>query len=518
MNNHSFRQSPGQIRTIHFVLFFIVTFVFLYLRTFLLPGIPLLAAGDETLYFIHGIRILHGQVPFRDYFTYVMPGVDLLYAGAFGLFGIHAWLAQAFEILLGGVIAVVLVWISRSVLSGPAIFLPSLLFLVLDFDVTKDATHHWYSTLFVLIATGVMSGGRSARRVFAAGTLCGLAAIFTQSQGLLSLIAIAGYLWWTGEGNTRRRAIQLVALVLPFVVIVGGFLGYFVYRAGFASVYYALVTFVFRYFPGMKTHTPYVYFMLIPTHHTLGDVTRVIPYLFIHVFLPFGYLFCLFRLFREKKTMDRRMWESVLLINLVGLALFAAIANAPSYYRMCMVAPPVTIVCVWLVGGASIAQRRMRGLLWVVAIVAMVTLPFQLQRRWRGYVNLPTGRTAFLDPVLYEEFRWFAQKTHPGESFFDGPQLTFALSLDNPTTVDYVTQTEYTTTEQVAAAIQGMEKHQTPLVALYQHNYAPRADLNARRRPGNNLARFLDYVYRNYHMVKVFPSLQIWERNQRIRK
>ena len=79
-------------------------------------------------------------------------------------------------------------------------------------------------------------------------------------------------------------------------------------------MYYALVTFVFQYFPGMKTHTPYVYFMLIPTHHTLGDMIRVIPYLFIHVFLPFGYLFSLFRLFREKKTMDRRMWESVLLI------------------------------------------------------------------------------------------------------------------------------------------------------------------------------------------------------------
>ena len=80
---------------------------------------------------------------------------------------------------------------------------------MLDFDVTKDATHHWYSTLFVLIATGVLLGGRSVRRVLAAGILCGLAAIFTQSQGLLSLIAIAGYLWWTGEDNTRRRAIQL---------------------------------------------------------------------------------------------------------------------------------------------------------------------------------------------------------------------------------------------------------------------------------------------------------------------
>ncbi len=513
MNNPSSRQPLGQIRTVHFVLFFIATFLFLYLRTFLLPGTPLFSTGDETLYFIHGIRILHGQLPFRDYFTYVMPGVDLFYAGAFGTFGVHAWLARTFEILLGGTTAVVLVWISRHVLSGRTIFLPGLLFLVLDFDGDKDASHHWYSTLFLLLATGVLLAGRSARRVLAAGTLCGLAATFTQSQGLLGLIAIAGYLWWTGEEDTRRRMTQLAALILPFAILVGGFLGYFIYRAGFASVYYAMVTFVFRYFPGMKTHTLEAYFVQFPPHHGVSDMLRSIPYLFVHLLVPFGYLYCLFRLFRKKTIMDRRMWESVLLINLIGLALFAAIANAPSLFRMYMIASPVTVVCVWLVSGASGAQRTMRGFLWAVAIVGMVGLPLQLQRHWRGYVDLPIGRTALLDPVTYEKVQWLAQNTHAGESFVDGPELTFALSLDNPMTVDYVTPTEYTTIEQVAAAIEGMEKHKTRVVALSQYISAPNPTMHARGRPRSNLAPFLDYVYKNYHLVKVFPALQIWERN-----
>lgn len=513
MKSYSSHQPPGQVRKIHFVLYSAATFIFLYLRTFLLPGTPLVASGDETLYFTHGLRIMHGQVPFRDYFTYVMPGVDLFYAGAFGLFGVHAWLAQAFAILLGCAIAVVLVWISRSVLSGPAIFLPGLLFLVLDFDIIKDATHHWYSTLLVLSATGVLLGGRSIRRVLAVGILCGLATLFTQSQGVLSLITIAVYLWWTSHEDTLGLTKQLVELVLPFAVIVSGFLGYFVYRVGFASLYYALVTFVFLYFPALKVHTTQAYLIQIPGHRTLGDIARLVSYFFIHLFVPFGYLFCLFRLFRKKTTMDRRLWENVLLINLIGLALFASVANAPSFYRMCMVAPPATIVCVWLVSGTRSAHRKVRGLLWALVVVAMVALPFQLQRHWRGYIDLPHGRTAFLDPALYEEFQWFAQKTHAGESFFNGPQLSFALSLDNPTTVDYVTQTEYTTPEQVTAAIQGLEKHQTPLVALYQHDYAPPPDLYARGRTRSNLGPFLDYVYGNYHLAKVFPELQIWERN-----
>jgi hypothetical protein len=55
------------------------TLTFLYMRTFTLGGTTLIVSLDETLYFEHGIRILHGQVPFRDYFTYVMPESDLLY-------------------------------------------------------------------------------------------------------------------------------------------------------------------------------------------------------------------------------------------------------------------------------------------------------------------------------------------------------------------------------------------------------------------------------------------------------
>ena len=101
-----------------FFLFLSATLTFLYLRTFTFRGIPLIVSLDETLYFEHGIRILHGQVPFRDYFTYVMPGSDLLYAGVFGLLGVHAWLAQAFVIFLGVAIAGLLVWISSHILKA----------------------------------------------------------------------------------------------------------------------------------------------------------------------------------------------------------------------------------------------------------------------------------------------------------------------------------------------------------------------------------------------------------------
>jgi hypothetical protein len=494
-------------------VFVVAVFVFLFLRTFMLPGVPLVAWGDETMYFAHGIRVLHGQVPFRDYFTYVMPGADQFYASAFGLLGVHAWLTQAFVIGLGGSIACLLVWIARGVLRGTMMFLPGLLFLVLVFDTIKDATHHWYSTLLTLTAIAVLQGGRSLTRMVAAGTLCGLAALFTQSQGVMSLLAVSAYLAMTGEETTRNRVVQMAALVAPFAVLVGGVLGYYVYQVGFATVYYALVTFVLYFFPAMRAHSLGAYSLQIPPHHRIADVLRIVPYVFVHLFLPFGYLLGLWRLWQKREAVERKVWESMLLINLVGLGLFVAIASAPSYHRMSMVAAPATIVCVWLVSGSCKTDRTVRGLLWAGSVATIVLLPIQTQRHWRGILDLPTGRTAFLEREDYEEFRWFAEKTHAGESFFNEPQHSFVLGLENPTAVDYVTRTEYTTKEQVKAVIRALEAKQTPLIVYSSQMYAPSRDLYAPGRTGDNLGPFLEYVERNYHVVKVFPTMQVWERN-----
>jgi hypothetical protein len=510
MKSQPSERPADDIRKRYFILFAAAALTFLYLRTFTLGGTPLIVSLDETLYFEHGTRILHGQVPFRDYFTYVMPGSDLLYAGVFGLLGVHAWLTQAFVIFLGATIAGLLVWISSRVLSGPLVFLPALLFLVLDFDITKDATHHWYCTLLVLAAVGILLGGRTIGRVASTGVLCGLGTLFTQSQGLLSLIAIGAYLIWTRDRKSRV-APQLTSLILPFAIIVVSILAYYSYRAGFASVYFALVTFIIHNFPARTFHTPAVYFMNFPSHHRLMDISRLVPYFFIHILVPFCYLWCLFRLFRERASIDRETRDAMLLINFVGLALFAAVAQAASYNRLCMIAPAATIVCIWLVRGKSATGRVIRRALWAIALLYLVALPFQLQRHWRGYLDLPTGRTAFFDPIEFEQFQWFAQHTHAGESVIGVPLYTFALSLENPTTVDYLTDTEYTTADQVGAAIQGVQLHRSPMIALF--NFGPRSERFASHPGRSNFAPFRAYVQANYRLTKTFPNIEVWERN-----
>src|ERR1700744_5692376 len=124
MNSQPSPRTAGNVKERLVFAFLAAAFVFLYLRTFTLRGVPFVVYLDETHFFEHGIHILHGRLPFRDYFTFVMPGADLFYAGVFRLLGIHAWLAQAFVIFLGVTITGLLLSISSRIFKGPLVFLP----------------------------------------------------------------------------------------------------------------------------------------------------------------------------------------------------------------------------------------------------------------------------------------------------------------------------------------------------------------------------------------------------------
>lgn len=507
MKNESTSQQTGNIRRFHIFLFLVIAFVFLYLRTFLLPATPLVAYGDEVHYFLHAVRMLHGQLPYRDFFTFVLPGTDLLYAGTFRLLGVHQWVAQGYVVIIGLLLTGVITWLSSSILRGPLVMLPGLLFLVFDIDSALDATHHWWSTLFVMVAAGILLAGRSNRRIAAAGGLCGVAALFTQTQGALGLLAIALYLAWTGgEDNRSSRFREQFLLLSIFAIVVASFAGYFAYRVGFRTLTYWTVYFPIVYFPKLEAHTPRAYFLQMPVPHKLSDLLFAIPYIFIHLVVPFIYLFCMFRLVREKKNMERRLWEKVLLINLIGLALFATVVTAATPLRICVVAPPAMIACVWFFSRTARLDRWVRATLWTAGITLVLYLPLSRQRHGATYLDLPTGRAAFMDPKRYDVMRWSAEHTRPGESFFNNPWATFALSLDTPSPLDYVTPAEFTRPEQVDAVVRSLADHHTQLIFLYPELYGP-------RRPGDNLEPFRRYVYKNYHLAMAYPSGQIWERN-----
>ena len=114
--------------------------VFLYLRTFLAGGVPLVVGDDQVLFFVRAARMAPGQVPYRDFFELVTPGTELMYAVGFRVFGVHAWVMAAWGVVLGVALVGVTAHISGRILRGWLVWLPGLLFMVFDYDVALDAT------------------------------------------------------------------------------------------------------------------------------------------------------------------------------------------------------------------------------------------------------------------------------------------------------------------------------------------------------------------------------------------
>src|SRR5215813_9462619 len=206
---------------VHYALWFAGAFAYLYLRTFLLPNIPFAGIGDQILFFSRAARMVHGQVLYRDFFELVTPGTEFLYAVAFYVFGVHAWVMQAWAILVGLAFVGVITWLASKILSGKMVLLPSLFFLVFNFNSALDLTHHWYSTLVALVAVAILMEGMSLWRFFAAGAICSIATLFTQTQGALTFVALVTYLLWLKRSRRDGPSTlaQLAALALPYICI-----------------------------------------------------------------------------------------------------------------------------------------------------------------------------------------------------------------------------------------------------------------------------------------------------------
>lgn len=190
---------------------------------------------------------------------------------------------------------------------------------------------------------------------------------------------------------------------------------------------------------------------------------------------------------------------------LVGVALFAAVMNGPTYHRLCMVAPPAIILFVWLFSGTDAKTRAVRNSLWVSAICTLLYLAVSRQHQRRWYLDLPTGRTAFIDQVGYQQTAWFGEQIRPGDTLFGHPQLSFAFSLASPTPLDFVAPNEFTRPSQVEAVLRCLEQQKVRFIFLYP-------EIIEGHSSGDNLGPFRSYLSENYHIVRTFPSGQFWER------
>jgi hypothetical protein len=482
---------------------------YLLARTFVYPGVPVLLVGDQGFFWSYADRLLHGQLPYRDFFQFTPPGTDLMFAGAFALFGTRIWVTNAVVIALGTALGAVAFRIARQLMSDAEAALATAVFTVLVYGQALNATHHWWSVLGIMAAVSVLPPTFSARRLVAAGALVGLSMFFTQSHAVPGLVGIGAFTAWQGrrEGLSRRATMACEgALLAGFLAVTLPAATYLVARAGIAPVWDSLVVYVWRY----MRQPPAEWTFGLPEPLNEASVRWLAPYLVVYAIVPAAYVLTPAVSLGEFIRPNTRADDARVLCWLVGALLFAEILPGFNWVRLYAVALPAVILFVWAVGRAPRYARVAHLLVAVGTVLLACALVRSTYRNHRDVVDIPGGRVAS-NAKDQEKLPWLADHLRPGESVFlaGKSSLYIPLGLHNPLFLDAAVPGPQTAPAHVRRAIRDLDAAEVAHVLWSPALGAPQPG-----QPPEGVPALRAYVHARYHLEKTFrDGDELWERN-----
>jgi hypothetical protein len=498
---------PFQLSTISIAtLVSLFNFGVCYFRSFVFPNIPLLPFGDASYFLNNANRIVQGRLPYRDYFAFLPPGIELTYALLIREFGARAWIPNLMIACLAAAAAWLMTLVAAQLMRGPAIALPGLLLAGFVLPGSFDATHHWFSTIAVMAAMLVLLYGDSFRNIAGVGFLCGIAAWYTQTKGVAAVAGFVIYLMWRGRQESmpaRDRWLKCILLSgLALTVFAAGNL-YFVRAAGLSRWFYCLVVYPLRYYPSVQLNNWRVY----GSGFKFGLGT--LPFLFVHLTVPLVYVICIVIMLRRSKNETDEPWDKIWLVVVAGLAMFLAIASSPGWKRLATSSPPAVILLTWLLNRSGRIMAKLGIGLGALAIVVALAGAARIQTRGAAVLDLPIGRTAFMDFARYEEYRYAMEHTCRGQFMFGPSPILFALQVKNPAPIDGFVPFDYTRPEQVTATIQALELNKVPMLMLN-----PAMFTDPKSTPSSDhLGPLRAYLAEHYRVTMTFKTGdELWER------
>jgi hypothetical protein len=485
---------------------------FLYFHLFVPPFTPIWTGGDGLVWLHDANRMLNGEVLYRDIAETTFPATALVYLAAFKLFGPQMWIPNMMLLIVGTALAWLIYRIGRSIGLGHVAVLPVLLFLTLIYRDRLDPTHHWYSTLATIAALAVFIDQRSPGRLAIAGAFCGLAAGFTQSAGLMTLFAFIVFLYWehlvasTKVASLVRRELLLTASFIAVALIV---CGYSAWQAGFTRFIYCTLWFNLRYYGSfVGANTWQGYMSGLPEFLQWQKAPGLVGFLLVHALLPLVYILFFVRYHRDSQNAAGEHWDRLMLVSLVGFFSLFSVAAAPTWARLYYLCLPALILFTWILKSEGKSGRILFNSLLVFATTLLLAFPVAKQMHWRSYLDLPVGRTAFLNREAYERYRLVAAETQPSDFFFGGmfPDFYFTLKLRNPGPISFISPYDYTRPEEVQEFLTGLERNHVKIVL-----WTSALDLPANT-DGDHLAPLRAYIRHHYRVVQNSPQFEVWSR------
>ncbi len=515
-------------------IFLLAALGFIYCFLFVPPSVPIfggdLGYGDASLYLAPGQRMYQGEMIYRDFFEFVTPGTAVVNFLMFKLFGLKPWIPCLLVLLLGLGMIWFSVAISRKLMSAYLVLLPGSLFLISVRKYLCDPTHHWYSALAAIAAVAVLLEGRTPARIAATGFFCGISACFTQTRGLAAVVGFAVFLIWESrqrQGSLCGLLSELVRLFTSFFATFLAVNAYFIWKAGLARYLWCTVVFVIKYYPREADWNTFraVTMDFPPSASLRTFLPEFGNWLFLVIGTPLLFVLFFARYWRGRAKKPLEYWERPMLVAIVGLFMLLSIAPAPNPNRMAVSALPALILLGWFLDSPRKYARTLTVVLALGTLQIAVRSVARLRPDPAGILATSQGKVAFIDPDKYQEYIWIQQHTQRWEYFYDADfsDLYFYLDLRNPTPLPRIVANGYTTLEQVASVIQGLEHHKVQYIfwALDDPDkygvVVDPSNIPKWESPSDfHLKQLRIYIRHHYKLVKVFEnSDEVWERAPR---
>ena len=486
-----------------------LVFVGCYLRNFVFPNVPVLLWTDQMLYATNGLRIVAGQMPYRDFFEFLPPGTDLVYALLFRSFGVWLWIPNLLMDVLAAAAVLFTTLAAGRVLRGASVALPAIFALGLGLYGGLDATHHWLSTVMALAGMVVLLHGTDLRHDTWAGILCGVVASFTQSKGTAVTLGSVAYVIWQSIQQNEPARTRWKRCLLLCGSATGSFLlinVYYMAKLGIVEWCRWVVVFPFRYYPtmpGQMWRSPLLEFQ---GHNGL---LKWIGASFLYLAVPLIYATFLWTMRCKRRAEPDQPWDRLLLIAITGIAMFLSVSPSLSIMRASAASLPATILLTWLLERGAGKLRWEKRAAVALSIACVLYSAASTQRMHWNFLSLPAGRTAIAEPGRYELYRWMKEHTHPGQAYLGIAPMSFPLRLECPAPIQSPGPWEYYRPEHIARSIVALESNRIPLLVLRTYKQFE----NTTDYEPEHIRPFLEYVDGHYRKTRIFSTGdEVWER------
>lgn len=517
------------------LLFFLIAFVFLYTQLFQLPFTPYYFEGDHLISISNAMRMLGGEVIYRDFFHLTPPGAEVFYTALFAIFGVKVWVLNITILFLGFALALLTLYFSRHFFSGFTVYLPPAIFLVIGFRLFFiDGSYRLFSVVCVLTALAVLINKRNPQNLAIAGALCGLASFFVQPRGVLGAAGISLFLIWENyrHGFSIKKLVNSgLYLTMPFLGVLIITQAFFIYNAGFDNYYFSLVTFLQKHYPSDPLSNRAAFLSDLPDfnqylqiYSPFSAVSRyfrvAFPVLFFYALVPYIYLVYLLVRWRRKTYLGSEVADAkLMLLCMTGLTLSVGV-SAPSVFRLAHVAVPGLVLLIWLLKQVRFSQRTAAVCLAILSLIG-VSYIIQRQTITKYQLEMPAGRSAFFSEPVFRRYKWIGEHTRDGEVFYEGhhPSFYFPFHLVNPTPMYLIRDSEYTPIFQVEGVVKALENNPPTLIA-----WPRKWTKNPKERAvGDNLEILWKFISANYELQIEFSKpldytpysegdIEIWRR------